>query len=179
MKNGHGHARGHVHDELTDFYWLCKKSNVVFLGVAIGGPLLGWLAHRITNRRAFFGGSSVLVAVFFSIVLWFPSMPMGWLITCLLCTGVFASGYILIFGVGNEVVSSENQGSAMGFINMLSVIPTPLLQPLIGGILTAMVGRHVASNLLTVPIRDFQVALMVLPLLALCACVLALKLPQK
>ncbi|OGT66159.1 MAG: hypothetical protein A3J38_08530 [Gammaproteobacteria bacterium RIFCSPHIGHO2_12_FULL_45_9] len=153
--------------------------NLVFLGVAMGGPVLGWLDARVSFRRTLFVLESVMVTVLLTVLLWYPTMPIGWLVACLLSMGIFASGYILIFGVGNEAAPPARQGSAMGFINMLSVLTAPLFQPLVGGILTYLAGERVASNLFTVPVRDFQQALMVLPVLTLCAAVLALKLPAK
>jgi len=152
--------------------------NMVFIGVAIGGPLMGWLDSRIHDRRYLLGSCSLVSAALLCAVIYMPTLSMPKVIILMTLLGLFTSAYVLTFGIANEIVLRQRRASSMGFVNTLSVGTAPILQSLIGLILT-LVSRHQghAGHLYTV--HDYQIALTIIPLLVLASAYLVRYLPAK
>jgi len=110
-------------------------SSMIFLGTAIGAPILGWLADRTRQRRLIM---FIVTSINLLLALTFVAVPLPlWLVfIVLMMMGFLASVYVLAFAMVREITDTNVRGSAMGFTNMMAIlIGAPLLQPLIGFIL--------------------------------------------
>lgn len=96
-----------------------------------------------------------------TIVIYAPQLPLMVVMGLMMLLGVFASGYVLTFGIANEIVPPHMRGTSLGFTNALSVGTAPLLQPLVGLILH-LTARH-STDTEYYTIHDYQMALIVLP----------------
>ena len=153
------------HISLTKSTLIC---NLLFAGVAVGGPVIGWLDGRIRQRRALLVSCSLISAVLLSLVIFMPNAPLSVLMVLMALLGFFCSTYVVTFAVANEIVLPHMRGTSMGFLNTLSVGCAPLLQPLVGLILHLTVHHHgIGADHYSV--ANYETALSILPLVVLSA----------
>ncbi|OGO95527.1 MAG: MFS transporter [Coxiella sp. RIFCSPHIGHO2_12_FULL_44_14] len=152
--------------------------DLVFLGVAIGTPLVGWLDGQIYHRRPLLIGGALGSAVLLSIVIYVPILPLGLLCVLMALLGILLSVYMLPFAIGNEIVPPHWRGASIGFVNCLSVAGAPLLQPLVGLILYLFT-THSGYGIDRYAVLHYQIALSVLPIILLLAAGLARYLPNR
>lgn len=152
--------------------------NAVFIGVAIGGPLIGWLDSHIRDRRYLLGFCSLTAMIVLCLLIYMPMLSMPSVIVLMALLGLLASVYVLTFGIANEIVLPERRGSSIGFVNTLSVGTAPLLQSLIG-LLLNLVSKHQANGAHIYTIHDYQIALTVMPVIVLLAAFLVRYLPAE
>lgn len=146
---------------------------MLFAGMGIGSPIMGWLSDRIGKRKPLMLYGTLLNLVFLSLVIYLPGLPWQAMPVLLFFTGVMASVYILPFAVVRELTPRAVQGTAMGFTNMMSILlGSPVLQPLIGRLLDVHAHPASAGKLGTFVTLDYQMAFLVLPLCLLIALVL-------
>jgi MFS family permease len=93
-------------------------SNLVFIGVAIGTPLVGWLDAHV-RRRLLLVSTAVMNAALLSCVILFPDMPQVMLAMLLFFSGVSCSSYVIPFAIAHDVSTPSTRSTCMGFINML------------------------------------------------------------
>lgn len=108
---------------------------VIFIGIAIGGPLSGWVS-KITNQKRnilLVGGGCATVTM--SMIIFCPHIPELLLFVLFFLMGIFCSVYILCFGIIKDTVSPVICATALAATNMVIMSGAPLLQLLIGGLL--------------------------------------------
>lgn len=152
-------------------------ASMVFLGVAVGGPVIGWLDNHVPSRRLLMMVCALVSAVLISGIVYFSKLPLIILAMLLLLLGTFSSSYILAYAVGSEIVPLQLRSTSIGFVNTFAVGTAPLLQPLIGFFLS--LGAHEKQSVITYPLWDYDLALTVFPLLLLVAAWLACWIPNQ
>ncbi len=152
--------------------------DLMFVGIALGGPFIGWLDGRLRNRRFILTIFPCIAAVLLSAVIYLTNLPMWQIMILMPLLGVFTSVYVLTFCIANEIMPPYMSGTSMGFVNMISVGSAPLFQPLIGLFLTLVVG-HTHASALHYTVLDYQYAFIILPLLVLTAALLGCWMPQR
>lgn len=156
------------------------EANMVFLGVAVASPVMGWLDSRIRCRRCLLSVSAMISAVLAIFIIYVPSLSLGTLTFLLILLGMSSSTYVLAFAVANEIVPDYLRGTSMGFTNTLCVGMAPILQPLIGLFLSLMVGHAIKHHgLSNYTLMDYQVALALVPFALATAAVLAWFIPVR
>lgn len=129
----------------------------LFLGFAVGGPLLGWISDKKSIRRLpmFIGGG--LCTFSMSMLLLASWMPFWLTIFFLICTGFFAGAQAITFAVAVEQHSSYCKATAVAFVNFFVMLGGFILQPLFGTMLdvTSTTDVYTAS--------DYRIALLLLP----------------
>ena len=144
-----------------------------FLGTALSCPLFGYLSTYFKKRKPLLLSSCLSTAVLLLILLYIPSEN-GVLIGVLMfMIGVCCGSYMLAYTIANELAPANSLSTCTGFTNMLAVITTPLLQPLIGYQLDVLnpTGVYTLSN--------YQSALLTIPASLILASILVLFLPEK
>ena len=128
--------------------------SLMWLGLAVASPCLGYLSTHFNNRKAGLVYSSCLGIISFALILFFHvGAPV--LILLLFLAGAACSGQALSFTLVKENNSSEVVATAIAFNNMAVVISGALFQPLIGWLLSAISGNeifkyHVAISIVLV-----------------------------
>lgn len=146
----------------------------LYVGIAVGGPLLGWLDSKTRWRRTLMLINAFAAAFCLCVVIVGQPLSWVWMVLMLFVTGICASSYVLTFAIANEIAPVPLRATAIGFTNMLCVAFAPLLQPLIGFLLT-----HLSQWGVTSAVHQFQMSLVLLPLFLIVSGVLAIFLPQK
>lgn len=161
---------------LRDLYGVSVKyaafaSSMVFIGIAIGGPVTGWFSDRIGRRKPVIIAGSFLTLGVLLVILYVP-ISFFTMTILLLLLGLLCSEYVLAFAIGREITPPSVRGTGMAFINLLSIIlGAPLLQPLIGYLLELNSNGQTLPNLF--PLYDYKIALAVLPACVFIALILS------
>ena len=86
---------------------------------------------------------------------------------------------MLTFAIANEIVATRIKSASIGFVNMLSVGLAPILQPLVGLILSLLTIHAVHNSVHHYTVHEYQIALSIIPLLLLIAAVIGWFLPNR
>ena len=148
-------------------------SALFFLGTAVGCPLFGWLSSHLNKRRPLILSSCISTALLLLLLLYLPTQNFIVIMVLMFLIGLCCGAYMLAYTIANELAPASSLSTCTGFTNMLAVISTPLLQPLVGYLLDAFNQTDVYS------IGDYQIALLVIPVSLFIACILVFFLPEK
>lgn len=154
------------------------KISFIFLGWAIGCPLIGWISDKIGNRRRPIILGALLGALLFTLLIYCPFRVHNYLGLLLLSFGLCSSAQVIIFPVARELNVQGLAGTAIAVTNLLVMSGGALFQPLIGKILDVLTGTHIRGNLMAFSIESFQHALTLIPVAFLIAAVLAIFLKE-
>lgn len=110
---------------------------LVWIAVAIGSPLIGWISDKIGRRLLPFIVSSAIGLI--ASVLLLISPHHSWLTICILLFffGLGGSAQALSFAFAKDLNKLKHVGVAMGVNNMAVVSGGALLQPIVGIVLQA------------------------------------------
>lgn len=104
----------------------------IFLGMAAGAPLAGWISDRLARRRIVIQVSLVVTFVFLALILYTPKLPVPLVWTLMFGFGLGSGGNILAFAVATENASPESRGAVMGVVNTFGFLGVTVLQFLPG-----------------------------------------------
>lgn len=135
----------------------------VWLGVAVGSPLLGWISEKLGRRCIPLAFSGLVGCASSLIIIFYPYEPMTILYVLLFAFGVGASGQTLIFAVVKDNNKLNNTGFANGFNNMIILISPLIFQPLIGAILDSLWNGEIINHIKIYSTNNYQVALLIIP----------------
>lgn len=148
--------------------------SMIWLGIGIGSPLLGWVSDRCSSRRlaliisSLFGLSATIV------LLYVPSVPLVWMYGVLFVLGLGASGQTVSFAVVKDNNPGHLVGTASGFNNLSVLLGGAIFQPLVGVMLQHSSGLRVVGGVSSYMVESYQHALLVMPCCYLASLVLAL-----
>ena len=165
---------------LRDIYQLSQTqaaffASLIFLGVALGSPLLGLFSDYVRQRRSvmFAGGGLALVSI--SAVVYVTGLA-NWLLgTLLLLFGLGTGAFMLGFTLGRELNKLSVAATIIALINTGNIVFSAITQPLIGILLDQGSPRchlYVSSGVSHFSATNYQHALMVLPCYVLLSLVL-------
>ncbi|APR99566.1 hypothetical protein BCY86_01875 [Pajaroellobacter abortibovis] len=107
----------------------------IFMGMQVGGPLLAWFASRFQAYYEVTAATGFLTAFIFASFLLFPhSFGFNLLAGGFFWIGIFCCYQVLIFAMGSFLVSEENRGVAVAFLNCISMLGGSFFHSAIGWI---------------------------------------------
>lgn len=137
--------------------------SMIWIGIGIGSPLLGWVSDRFCSRRLALGLSSLCGLVATIILLYVPSVSIVEMYFVLGLLGFGAGGQTVSFAVVKDNNPSHLVGTASGFNNLSVLIGGAVFQPLVGVMLQRMGDMSQVNGVWTYPISSYQTALFVMP----------------
>lgn len=146
-------------------------ASALYVGVAVGGPILGWLDGRTLWRKTLMIITALGTSLFLFAAIFFVSLSLVDISIILFFAGLCTSSYVLTFAVANEIAAVDHRATCIGLTNTLCVVFAPLLQPVIGFVIAQTQATH--------NIAHFQYAVSIVPASLLVATVLALRLPPR
>jgi MFS family permease len=146
---------------------------VFFFGTALSCPLFGVLSNKFSKRKPLILSSCLSTLVFLLILLYFPTQNYSVVSFLMFMIGLCCGAYMLAYSLSNEIAPKGSTATCTGFTNMLAVLTTPLIQPLIGYLLD--LSNHSGSYTLI----NYQIALLTLPICLIIASILVCFLPEK
>lgn len=104
----------------------------IWMGVAVGGPLLGWLSAFLNRRKPamILGAAIGLFASYY--LIYHPGLPIPLLCFCLFLYGMASSAQAASFGIVDDNNPSNVVGTVVGLQNMSFVTGGMTLVPLVG-----------------------------------------------
>jgi MFS family permease len=147
--------------------------SVLWVGVGIGSPLIGWLSDYFKRRKLPLILCSCLAIIVFFIILYVPHLSFVSIYSLLFFVGVTAAGVTVIFAAAKDNVPIQTQNLTNGLINMMAVLSGLILQPLIGFLMHALWQGHRTEGLSIYTVSTYRHALLVLPLTAILSLLIA------
>lgn len=148
--------------------------SMIWLGIGVGSPLLGWVSDRFTSRRLALVVSSVFGLAATLILLYMPNVPLSWMYGVLFMLGFGAGGQTVSFAVVKDNNPAHLVGTASGFNNLSVLVGGAIFQPLVGVMLHNSGGGYLINGVHVYAISSYQTALLVMPCCYLASLILAL-----
>ncbi len=139
-----------------------------FLGLAVGGPVWGWVSDRLNRRKMvmFWGNLVALVSLVPVIYVILPE----WLLATLLFTFGFGVGaFMLGFAMANELNKLALSATVIALINTGDAIFGAFTEPLVGRFLDLGWHGQMSHGVYHFSIIDFKYAFILLPVYLLLA----------
>ena len=114
---------------------LANINGLIFLGWIIGSPVAGWFSDRWNMRKPLVSCGAVILLLALLTITYIPHLSLISSFSLFFIIGLSSSLSSLTFAMATEINSYQNSGAAIGFVNMIVIIPTVLLSPVFGYIL--------------------------------------------
>ena len=143
-------------------------SSLMFIGVGLGAPGMGWISSRWLNYRIVMLSASVFTLGLFYWIVW--GSASYWLCCLLmLLLGCTVGAYAISFAVVKSVTPPSAHGTAIGYTNMMVIfLGAPIFQPLIGYVL-----QHFSEGGKAMTLSEYHMAFSVLAACVAVAAVLS------
>lgn len=148
--------------------------SMIWLGIGVGSPLLGWVSDRLSSRRIALAISAALGLLATICLLYLPNVSIFWMYAVLFCLGLGAGGQTVSFAVVKENNPPELVGTASGFNNLSVLIGGAVFQPLVGFFLQHSNDWQLVDSVHVYTVASFNKALLVMPCCYLLSLVIAI-----
>lgn len=148
--------------------------SMIWLGIGIGSPALGWLSDRLESRRIALIISAILGLTATMTLLYWSALSLTSAYFVCFVLGLGAGGQTVSFAVVKENNSAELVGTASGFNNLSVLIGGALFQPFVGYVLQHSDSWHLVNGVPVYSLESYQKALLVMPLCFLASLIIAL-----
>ena len=145
-------------------------THTIFIGTAIGGPIIGWLVYYLPSQREFMLFATVGALILLSIFLYWLKISPVHFYPILVGYGILTANMLLCFSWITQIHPPWAQGAAIGFTNMVIMAGAGLSQQGIGWILHRLRASHQGLYL----VEDYHIAFSVLPICLFIAILLIL-----
>ncbi len=142
----------------------------IFLGLAVGCPLLGYISDYIQSRVKVMRFSSISCFILIMFMIYSEhlfNMHINYYIMCFLMFlyGVFNSAIIPSYAISTEIHKRSVSGMALGVTNMATVAGGSFFIPLIGHIIDILSAERTSNiiNNANYNIKDFEIGFTILP----------------
>lgn len=148
--------------------------SMVWVGIGVGSPLLGWVSDRFYSRRLALSISSLFGLVSALILLYMPNVSLAWMYLVLFFFGFGAGGQTVSFAVVKDNNPTELVGTASGFNNLAVLLGGVVFQPIVGIILNNTKGWTIVNDVPVYTVQGYNQALVILPCCFLLSLIIAL-----
>lgn len=150
-------------------------NTAMFLGWAIGGPVIGYISDRLRTRRKIMIACAFMAFVFSTALFCAPITYPYWVVYgLLLLLGMAASGETLAFACGKELNSEKMTATSVALINAFVMLSGLIFQPLIGKALDLGWDHKMVNGVKVFSATDFHHAMLILPAAMFLAFILSL-----
>jgi MFS family permease len=146
------------------------QTGVMFIGLAVGCPILGWLSDRMGRRIIIMQVSVALCCIFLTMIIYGHILPIrSWLtssvyMVLLFMYGFFNSGIVVSYALAAEINPHQQTGIALGVTNMASVILGALMIPIVGLILDNLWTGLIHQGIPIFGMQEYRIAFSALPI---------------
>ncbi len=120
-------------------YLQATKSMVwVLMGIALGGPVLGWISGRFNNVKQVMVVCSFVTLIMAALLLFFNFKTLFIYNVVMFVMGFCSCSYLLSFAVVKNIVKPRMIGAATAFCNSICQFGAVVFQPLTGWLLVSL-----------------------------------------
>lgn len=138
--------------------------SMIWLGLIIASPLLGWVSDKLKRRKSLLVCSSIIGVITTSFLIFSTHIHFGLTYIIFLLLGIASSGQILSFALIKENVRPLITATAVGFNNMAVVLGGALFQPLVGWMISKFWDGKIENSLPIYTTQNYNKAFVVVPL---------------
>ncbi len=153
---------------------LAELGGFLLLGLAVGGPLTGYLSDRMKRRRALMLVGILVQEIIFLPLIYFDQTPFWLHAVFLLIFGLASSVFILSFAIAKEINSLAVIGVVTAIINTGIISITAITDHLFGKFLFWQWDGKIVEGVRYFSLYDFHVAFSIFPVYLLLGFVLLL-----
>jgi len=135
----------------------------MLLGVACGGPLWGLLSDRLGRRKPILLVGGLLGLATIGGAIYLPDLPFAAFQVCVFLSGFGGSAMVTAFALGREHNDARSAGTALGLINMCTVLSGAVSQPLIGLLLDLSWAGETVNGARVYALPAYEEAFLLLP----------------
>lgn len=106
--------------------------SAMLVGMAIGGPIIGWISDRIGRRRRPLVFGIVLILTTLMAMFFIPGLPLDAFRVLLFVNGLGSGCFVVCYAAVRETNTRETAGTALGLVNMLTIGSGAIFQPIVG-----------------------------------------------
>jgi len=147
--------------------------SLIWIGIGVGSPLLGWVSDRFNSRRLALVISSLFGLGATLILLYLPNVSINWMYLVLFMLGFGSGGQTVSFGVVKDNIPPELVGTASGFNNLSVLLGGAIFQPLVGLFLYHSHDWTMVNEVPIYTLQSYNLALLVMPLCYLASLIVA------
>ncbi len=148
--------------------------SLVFVGLGLGSPLLGWLSDRLNNRRNVMLASTLVSCAAITLVLYCHSLSTANLSALLFLFGFGLGAFMLVFAMGKEMNHMSLTATVIAMINTSDAVLDALTEPLIGTLLDMGWDGKIVNGVHQFSLHSYHAALSVLPIYLIVGSILLL-----
>ena len=148
--------------------------SMVFVGWAVGGPIIGSYADRLRKKKPILLIASLLGAILMSIIVYVPDLSIHMLFFTLFLLGCISSAELLNFGYSIDINPQFAKGTATAFTNFIVILGTAVMQPFIGFLLDRNWTGQMEGGIRIYSAENYTAAMTCFPIAFLIAFVLGL-----
>jgi MFS family permease len=136
----------------------------IFIGFAVGAPLLGWLSDYMGRRKPllFLGTFSALCCL--SLAVYSTMLTLPALSALLFCFGFGASGLFTSFAMIREIFPIVVAATVLGIMNTVNTLCEALYEPLVGAFLDRTWDGKVVNGTHQFSVQGYHTSLLLLPI---------------
>lgn len=154
---------------LQEAYHLTKTQSascitLAFVGLAVGGPLFGWVALRLGKLLPVMVFGISLSTLSMALVVFNPLHTLWLLNLSLFLLGLGTGSFMLGFVLGKNMNASYLAASVIALINTGDAVFGAFTEPLVGRILDHVWSGKVVQGVHFYSVANYQQALLILPL---------------
>ena len=153
------------------------ESAFVFVGIAIGGPIMGLMYQRINDRFQFLSIAALISTALTTLLIYATPTSTALTATLFFLLGIMCSSYVFNYTLAKESTPQSLHATSIGFTNTICMITAPVLQPFVGWILYLGSSQEHAIETATYSISNYHWALAIIPLNQLIAAIIAMLIP--
>lgn len=144
----------------------------IFLGLALGSPLLGLWSDRLNKRVPIMLVNAFVALVSITLIIYVNNFPLWLLGTLLFIYGFSTGAFMLGFALGRELNKLTVAATIIALINTGDIIFSALTQPLIGKLLDAHWQGKLIAGVHYFSASEYRHALSILPIYILLSLIL-------
>ena len=148
--------------------------SLVFIGLGIGSPVLGFVSDQIGNRRNVMFFSTMMSCVAIILVLYCHPMPIVLLAVLLFIFGFGLGAFMLVFAIGKELNDIRLVATVIAMINTSDAALDAITEPFIGKLLDVFWDGKIVNGVHYFSLHSYHLALTILPIYLLMGSLLLL-----
>lgn len=148
--------------------------SMIFIGWAVGGPLIGHYSDKIQKKKPILIFSSLIGAILMGLIIYVTTFPLWLLFTLFFFVGFISAAQLLTYGYVIDINPVQTKGTATAFTNFMAILGGALAQPFVGFLLDSNWDGTIVGGARIYSIDAYKKAMTCFPITFLIAFILSL-----